>query len=59
MPGEAMIDTEFVSEQNDRFVLHDSKGFEPGEGDNVKIVQDFMEGRRRKESLGERLHAVW
>jgi hypothetical protein len=59
MPGEAMIDTELISEQSCRFVLHDSKGFEPGEDGSFTIVRDFMERRRSKEALGERLHAVW
>jgi hypothetical protein len=58
-PGEANIDTEFISQQNDKFVLHDSKGFEPAEEDNVKIVREFIECRRRKKDLKDRLHAVW
>jgi GTP-binding protein EngB required for normal cell division len=58
-PGDANIDTEFISEQNDRFVLHDSKGFEPGEEDNVKIVQDFIQHRRSEPALKDQLHAVW
>ncbi|KAG1798603.1 uncharacterized protein HD556DRAFT_194633 [Suillus plorans] len=41
-PGDATIDDEFISSQNDRSVLHDSKGFEPGDEDNLKIVQDFV-----------------
>ncbi|KAG1858729.1 hypothetical protein DFJ58DRAFT_840324 [Suillus subalutaceus] len=45
MPGKADIDTEFISRQNERFVLHDSKGFEPGEGGSLKIVQDFIDRR--------------
>jgi GTP-binding protein EngB required for normal cell division len=57
-PGKASIDHEFISLQNDRFVLHDSKGFEPGEEDNVKIVRDFID-RRRKSALEHQLHAVW
>ncbi|KAG1735753.1 uncharacterized protein EDB91DRAFT_1144047 [Suillus paluster] len=58
MPGEANIDTEFVSHQNDRFVLHDSKGFEPGGGGNVNIVQDFINRRRNMPALKDQLHAV-
>jgi len=58
-PGEANIDTEFISQQNDKFVLHDSKGFEPAEEDNVKIVRDFIERKRRMKDLKDRLHAVW
>ncbi|KAG2052281.1 hypothetical protein BDR06DRAFT_1009775 [Suillus hirtellus] len=57
-PGEADIDHEFISPQNDRFVLHDSKGFEPGDEGNVNIVQGFIE-RRREMSLEDQLHAVW
>ncbi|KAG2134598.1 uncharacterized protein EDB93DRAFT_1306011 [Suillus bovinus] len=57
-PGEVSIDDEFSSPQNKRFVLHDSKGFEPGDEKNLKIVQDFIE--RRKEMTPEnQLHAVW
>ncbi|KAG2081993.1 uncharacterized protein F5147DRAFT_735147 [Suillus discolor] len=41
-PGDASIDDEFISSQNNRFVLHDSKGFEPGDKDNLKIVRDFL-----------------
>ncbi|KAG1810941.1 uncharacterized protein BJ212DRAFT_1526061, partial [Suillus subaureus] len=58
-PGDANINTEFISEQNDRFALHDSKGFEPGEEDNVKIVQDFIQHRRFEPALKDQLHAVW
>ncbi|OJA09739.1 hypothetical protein AZE42_09939 [Rhizopogon vesiculosus] len=57
--GEANIDTEHISKQNEKFVLHDSKGFEPGEEDNVKIVQEFIQRRRHMKALGDRLHAVW
>ncbi|KAG2081316.1 hypothetical protein BD769DRAFT_1621226 [Suillus cothurnatus] len=58
-PGEADIDHEFISPQNDRFVLHDSKGFEPGEEGNVIIVRDFIERRRKKPDLKDQIHAVW
>ncbi|KAG2033928.1 hypothetical protein BDR03DRAFT_871112, partial [Suillus americanus] len=58
-PGEADIDHEFISPQNDRFVLHDSKGFEPGEEGNVNRVQSFIERRRNMSALEDRLHAVW
>jgi hypothetical protein len=58
-PGEANIDTEFISQQNDKFVLHDSKGFEPAEEDNVKIVREFIERRRHMKDLKDKLHAVW
>ncbi|KAG1885421.1 hypothetical protein F4604DRAFT_1573546, partial [Suillus subluteus] len=57
--GEANIDIEFISNQNDRFVLHDSKGFEPGDEDNLKIVQDFIERRKNMPMLKDQLYAVW
>ncbi|KAG1887917.1 uncharacterized protein F5891DRAFT_1283179 [Suillus fuscotomentosus] len=58
-PGEASIDHEFISPENERLVLHDSKGFEPGEEDNLKIVQDFIERRRKMPAMEHQLHAVW
>ncbi|KAG1722913.1 hypothetical protein EDB19DRAFT_1954343 [Suillus lakei] len=58
-PGEANIDHEFISPQNDRFVLHDSKGFEPGEEGNVNIVRGFIQRRRNMPALKDQLHAVW
>jgi GTP-binding protein EngB required for normal cell division len=50
-PGEASIDHEFISPQNDRFVLHDSKGFEPAEKDNLNVVRDFIDRRRAMPDL--------
>ncbi|KAG1835963.1 hypothetical protein DFJ58DRAFT_193038 [Suillus subalutaceus] len=58
-PGEVNIDYEFISPQNNKFVLHDSKGFEPGEEDNLKIVQDFINRREVMPDLKNQLHAVW
>ncbi|KAG2746369.1 hypothetical protein P692DRAFT_20836176 [Suillus brevipes Sb2] len=58
-PGDASIDHEFISPQNDKFVLHDSKGFEPGEEDNLKIVRDFINRRKNMTSPEHQLHAVW
>ncbi|OJA11288.1 hypothetical protein AZE42_05694 [Rhizopogon vesiculosus] len=57
--GETDINTEFISEQNDKFVLHESKGFEPGEGDNLEIVQQFIQQRRQMMVLKYQVHAVW
>jgi hypothetical protein len=59
MPGGADIDHEFISPQNDKFVLHDSKCFEPGEVDNLKIVRDFIDRRRNMSAPEHQLHAVW
>jgi hypothetical protein len=58
-PGEADIDQEFVSKENPFFVLHDSKGFEPGDLATFEIVRKFIERRREEKLLKDRLHAVW
>ncbi|KAG2064917.1 hypothetical protein BDR04DRAFT_1145644 [Suillus decipiens] len=58
-PGEASIDHEFISPQNDKFVLHDSKGFEPRDEDNLRIVRDSIERRRNMSTPEHQLHAIW
>ncbi|KAG1722121.1 hypothetical protein EDB19DRAFT_1835147 [Suillus lakei] len=55
-PGEASIDHELISPQNERFVLHDSKGFEPGEEVNFKVVRNFIDRRRAMRDLKDQLH---
>ncbi|KAG2125433.1 hypothetical protein DEU56DRAFT_570291 [Suillus clintonianus] len=59
MPGEATIDDGFISPQNDRFILHDSKGFEPGGKDNFELVQKFIDRRGKMHDLKDQLHAIW
>ena len=58
-PGRADIDKEFIAQENGLFVLHDSIGLEAGERDNFDKVEDFIECRREKPKLKDRLHAVW
>ncbi|CCM00986.1 uncharacterized protein FIBRA_03034 [Fibroporia radiculosa] len=58
-PGDAHIDEAFISPRNERFVLHDSKGFEPGEGGNLSTVKEFIQRRRQMRDLKDQLHAVW
>ncbi|KAI6041813.1 hypothetical protein EDC04DRAFT_2601446 [Pisolithus marmoratus] len=58
-PGKADIEKEFISPQNDRFVLHDSKGFEPADNVNIDIVKLFIEDRKKREHVRDQLHAVW
>ncbi|RDB15126.1 hypothetical protein Hypma_005193 [Hypsizygus marmoreus] len=57
--GDADINKEIFSSTNDKFVLHDSRGFEPGEEHNVEIVQDFINQRSRQPDIKDKLHAVW
>ena len=59
-PGEANIEDGFTSPENDFFVLHDSKGFEPGNLQTFETVCRFIEGRSNESVLPEkRLHAIW
>ena len=58
-PGEADIDEEFSSTQSKFFVLHDSKGFEPGDTTTFDIVTKFISERSKKKDLKDRLHAIW
>ncbi|KAF8126776.1 hypothetical protein EV363DRAFT_1173665 [Boletus edulis] len=56
--GEANIDDGLESPSNERFILHDSLGFEPGDKVNYKIVKHFIQ-HRQAGALGDQLHAVW
>ncbi|KAI6134282.1 hypothetical protein EV401DRAFT_1344586 [Pisolithus croceorrhizus] len=58
-PGKADIEKELISQENDRFVLHDSKGFEPADGVNCDDVKLFIENRKKRELVKDQLHAVW
>ena len=53
------IETELFSPQNERFVLHDSEGFEPGEVEKYATVKKFVQHRREQRDLKDQLHAVW
>ncbi|KAI5993255.1 hypothetical protein EDD15DRAFT_2439407 [Pisolithus albus] len=58
-PGKAKIEDGLISPQNDRFILHDSQGFEPGEGCNYDTVISFIEARKKEPHIKDQLHAVW
>jgi GTPase SAR1 family protein len=57
--GKADIDKEFIAPENERFVLHDSQGFEAGDIDCFNIVTDFIDRRRKMPKLQDKIHAVW
>jgi len=57
--GEAEIEKEFTSPTNERFVVHDSLGFEAGDEGHMKIVQDFVAKRKKMSDMKDRLHAIW
>ena len=57
--GEPDVDEKFSPEQKKFFVLHDSKGFEPGNTTALDIVTMFISKRCKKKELKDRLHAIW
>jgi predicted GTPase len=57
--GVSDIDTEISSDTNQQFVLHDSKGLEPGETENFNTVLKFMEKRSKMPQIKDKLHAIW
>ena len=57
--GVSNINTAIIASENGRFVLHDSQGFEHGEGDNFKRVVDFLKARKDMPNVRDQVHAVW
>ena len=57
--GVSNINTAIIASENGRFVLHDSQGFEHGEGDNFEKVVDFLKARKDMPNVRDQVHAVW
>ncbi|KAN0078029.1 hypothetical protein V8E55_010086 [Tylopilus felleus] len=57
--GEHDIEHEISFRSNDRFVFHDSRGFEAGSEDELRMVQSFIEERANKQDPGDHLHSIW
>ena len=54
------VDIEKEFDENERFFLHDSRGFEPANEDSFKTVDTFIHKRRNETlPLRDQLHAVW
>ncbi|KAJ6454319.1 hypothetical protein C8R45DRAFT_1111948 [Mycena sanguinolenta] len=58
-PGVHDIDKPFSFPQNDRIIIHDPQGFEPGEEGNIQTVSDFIHRRSKMPALADHLHAIW
>ncbi|KAJ6447859.1 hypothetical protein C8R45DRAFT_1115655 [Mycena sanguinolenta] len=58
-PGVHDIDKPFSFPKNDRIIIHDSQGFEPGEEGNIQTVSDFIHRRSKMPALADQLHAIW
>jgi hypothetical protein len=57
--GEHDIDDECTFINHDGYVFHDSRGFEAGNEEELKTVQDFVRRRSQETRLNEKLHAIW
>ncbi|KAJ6455161.1 hypothetical protein C8R45DRAFT_1222591 [Mycena sanguinolenta] len=58
--GTSDINAEIIFSQNDRFVLHDSMGFESGDVKNLETVKSFLRARSGQNiALDQRVHAIW
>ncbi|KAJ6512357.1 hypothetical protein DFH09DRAFT_1197268 [Mycena vulgaris] len=60
-PGKHDINLPLTFPGNDRIVIHDSQGFEGGEGSdaNIQKVLDFIDLRSKQPALSDQLHAIW
>ena len=58
--GKCNINDElYSSDENKRFVLHDSMGFEPGDEGHFDMVIKFLNDRKKKPDIKDQVHAVW
>ncbi|KAJ7208526.1 hypothetical protein GGX14DRAFT_365278 [Mycena pura] len=53
------IDKQLVFKSNQRFIFHDSEGFESGSKDEANKVQTFIADRAAAHSLSAQLHVIW
>ncbi|KAI5987754.1 kinase-like domain-containing protein [Pisolithus orientalis] len=58
-PGNAEIEQEFTSPENNWLILHDSRSFEAGDAGNYEVVKSFIVERKREPGIKDQLHAVW
>ena len=57
--GEHNIENQMVFKGNPGFIFHDSRGFEAGGDQELKLVQRFIEQRSKAGNVKEQLHAIW
>jgi hypothetical protein len=53
------IEDELIFTNHDGYVFHDSRGFEAGGEEELKIVQNFVRRMSQGEELNDKLHAIW
>ena len=57
--GTHNIDDELIFSNHDGYIFHDSRGFESGGEEELKIVQNFVRNKATEKRLRDRLHAIW
>ena len=57
--GEHDIENELTFTNHRGYVFHDSRGFEAGDGKELKIVQNFVRRKSQEKKLAKRLHVIW
>ncbi|KAL0947868.1 hypothetical protein HGRIS_010503 [Hohenbuehelia grisea] len=57
--GQHKIEDELVFAGHDKFIFHDSQGFEAGSDVELNVVKKFIKKRSKEPNLADRLHAVW
>jgi hypothetical protein len=53
------IEDELVFTNQEGYIFHDSRGFEAGSEDELKIIREFVLRKLREKRLKNRLHAIW
>ncbi|KAF8556883.1 hypothetical protein OG21DRAFT_503459 [Imleria badia] len=53
------IENELIFRSNNKFVFHDSQGFEAGRKDEFLRMKEFIANRAKTTFLKKRLHAIW
>jgi hypothetical protein len=53
------IEDELIFTSHTGYIFHDSRGFEAGGEDELKVVQEFVRRKSRERQLKDRLHAIW
>ncbi|KAF8800441.1 era-like GTP-binding protein, partial [Phlegmacium glaucopus] len=57
--GQHDIKNEMIFKSNPGFIFHDSRGFEAGSAQELKMVQEFIMERSKAKNVKEQLHAIW
>ncbi|KAG6806264.1 hypothetical protein H0H87_002955, partial [Tephrocybe sp. NHM501043] len=53
------IDRPFSFANKPEYIFHDSPGFETGDEDQLKKVQEFIQKRAKATNVDDQLHAIW